>query len=58
MKLRTPGTLSSAINEIKTKLSEGKCAELVERSESLIRKWALQSRCKAPFVWATKTAFL
>jgi hypothetical protein len=40
MKLRTPGTLSAAINEIKRKLTEEKCAELVERSESLIRKWA------------------
>ena len=40
MKLRTPGTLSAAINEIKTKLTEDKCAEIVERSESLIRKWA------------------
>jgi len=39
MKLRTPGTLSAAINEIKNKLSEEKCAEIVDRSESLIRKW-------------------
>lgn len=40
MKLRTPGTLSAAINDIKTKLSEKTCAEVAERSESLIRKWA------------------
>jgi len=40
MKLRTPGTLSAAINEIKRKLTEEKCAEILERSESLIRKWA------------------
>jgi len=40
MKLRTPGRLSAALNEIKTKLTERKCAEIVGRSESLIRKWA------------------
>ena len=40
MKLRRPGTLSAAINEIKMKLTESKCAEIVERSVSLIRKWA------------------
>lgn len=40
MKLRMPGTLSAALNEIKGKLTERRCAEIVERSESLIRKWA------------------
>lgn len=40
MKLRTPGTLSAAINKIKAQLSEQLCAKIVERSESLIRKWA------------------
>lgn len=39
MKLRTPGTLSSAINRIKNRLSEKECARILERSESLIRKW-------------------
>jgi hypothetical protein len=39
MKLRTPGTLSAAINDIKYKLSEKECARLLDRSESLIRKW-------------------
>ncbi len=40
MKLRTPWTLSAAINEIKIKLTEKECARIVDRSESLIRKWA------------------
>lgn len=40
MKLRTPGTLSEAISEIRSKLSEAKCAKLVGRSTALIRKWA------------------
>ena len=40
MKLRTPGTLSAALSEIRGKLSENSCAEIVERSKSLIRKWA------------------
>ena len=40
MKLRKPGTLSAAITLIKTKLTEDECARIVERSASLIRKWA------------------
>lgn len=40
MKLRKPGTLSAAITLIKTKLSENECAKIVDRSASLIRKWA------------------
>ena len=40
MKLRRPGTLSAAITEIKFKLTEATCAGIVERSESLVRKWA------------------
>ena len=40
MKLRMPGTLSAAISEIRQKLTERKCAEIVDRSESLVRKWA------------------
>jgi hypothetical protein len=40
MKLRKPGTLSAAITLIKTKLTENTCARIVDRSASLIRKWA------------------
>ena len=40
MKLRVAGTLSAAISEIKNRLSEQECAKIVDRSESLIRKWA------------------
>lgn len=40
MKLRKPGTLSAAITLIKTRLSEDECARIVDRSASLIRKWA------------------
>jgi len=40
MKLRKPGTLSAAITLIKSKLTEEECARIVERSASLIRKWA------------------
>lgn len=39
MKLRTPGTLSAAIDLIKNRLSEKECARILDRSESLIRKW-------------------
>jgi len=35
-----PGSLSAAISEIKSKLTEDRCAELVGRSDSLVRKWA------------------
>jgi hypothetical protein len=40
MKLRKPGTLSAAITLIKNKLTEDECARIVDRSASLIRKWA------------------
>ncbi len=40
MKLRKPGTLSAAITLIKTRLTEEECARIVDRSASLIRKWA------------------
>lgn len=40
MKLRKPGTLSAAITLIKSRLTEEECARIVERSASLIRKWA------------------
>ena len=40
MKLRKPGTLPAAITLIKSKLTEEVCAEIVQRSPSLIRKWA------------------
>ncbi|MFC1665196.1 hypothetical protein ACFL17_06160 [Pseudomonadota bacterium] len=40
MKLRKPGTLSTAITLIKTNLGEEICANVVDRSASLVRKWA------------------
>ena len=40
MKLRAPRRFAAAVTRIKTALGEEKCAEIVDRSSSLIRKWA------------------
>ncbi len=40
MKLRAPKRFASAITRIKNIMGEEKCAEIVGRSVSLIRKWA------------------
>lgn len=40
MKPRSPKTFAAAVTRIKAVLGESTCAEIVDRSESLIRKWA------------------
>ena len=40
MKLRTPRRFASAVTRIKNALGDDKCAEIVDRSSSLIRKWS------------------
>jgi len=40
MKLRAPKRFASAVTRIKNALGEAKCAAVVGRSPSLIRKWA------------------
>lgn len=40
MKLRAPKRFATAVTRIKNALGEDKCAEIVGRSASLIRKWS------------------
>lgn len=40
MKPRTPKSIAGALTKIMTALSDARCAEIVGRSDSLIRKWA------------------
>ncbi len=40
MKLRAPRRFASAVTRIKNALGDDKCAEIVGRSSSLIRKWS------------------
>lgn len=40
MKLRAPRRFASAVTRIKNAMGDEKCAELVDRSPSLIRKWS------------------
>lgn len=48
MKLRTPKRFASAITRIKTALGEDECARAVNRSTSLIRKWADPDHASRP----------
>jgi hypothetical protein len=40
MKPRTPKSIAGALTKVMTALSDVRCAEIVGRSDSLIRKWA------------------
>lgn len=40
MKPRTPKSFAAAITKVRARMSDRRCAEIVHRSESLIRKWA------------------
>ncbi|MDH3240644.1 MAG: hypothetical protein OEO83_08250 [Alphaproteobacteria bacterium] len=40
MKPRTPKSIAGALTKIMAALSDSRCAEIVGRSDSLIRKWA------------------
>lgn len=40
MKLRTPKSFAAAVTKIMAALSDERCAEILGRSDSLIRKWA------------------
>ncbi len=40
MKPRRPKSFAAAVTKIMAALSDGRCAEIVGRSDSLIRKWA------------------
>ncbi len=61
MKLRAPRRFATAVTRIKNALGEEKCAEIVGRSPSLIRKWAdpdHQSRPNLPQALALDVAFV
>lgn len=48
MKPRTPKSFAAAITKIMTALSDDRCAEIVGRSDSLIRKWADPDHASLP----------
>jgi len=61
MKLRAPKRFATAVTRIKNALGEAKCAEIVGRSPSLIRKWAdpdHASRPNLPQALALDVAFV
>jgi len=48
MKPRTPKSMAAAVTKIMTALSDERCAEIVGRSDSLIRKWADPDHASSP----------
>jgi len=61
MKLRAPRRFATAVTRIKNALGDEKCAEIVGRSPSLIRKWAdpdHPSRPNLPQALALDVAFV
>lgn len=61
MKLRAPRRFATAVTRIKTALGEDRCAEIVGRSASLIRKWSdpdHPSRPNLPQALALDVAFV
>lgn len=48
MKPRTPKSFAAAITKIMTSLSDDQCAQIVGRSDSLIRKWADPDHASLP----------
>lgn len=51
MKPRTPKSFAAAITKIMTALSDQRCAEIVGRSSSLIRKWADPDHASQPTLY-------
>jgi hypothetical protein len=48
MKPRTPKSFAAALTKIMTALTDARCAEIVGRSDSLIRKWADPDHASMP----------
>jgi hypothetical protein len=48
MKPRTPKSFAAALTKIMAALSDERCAEIVDRSDSLIRKWADPDHASLP----------
>jgi hypothetical protein len=48
MKQRHPKHFSTAVTKIKTQTGENRCAEIVDRSTSLIRKWSDPDQTSIP----------
>lgn len=48
MKPRTPKSFAAALTKIMTALGDGLCAEIVGRSDSLVRKWADPDHASQP----------
>ena len=51
MKPRTPKSFAAAITKVMSALSDDRCAEIVGRSDSLIRKWADPDHASLPTLY-------